>query len=99
MDILEEVFELFEDNALLAIGIGTTALFGPKIFPAVARFVKPAAKSVMKGSLLFYERGKESFAELKEVGEDLVAEVQSEVKDELAKKAEAAAAATAGENT
>jgi hypothetical protein len=103
MAILEDVFELFEDNALIALGIGTTALLGPAVIPAVARFVKPVAKSVIKGSLLFYERGKETVVELKEVGEDIIAEARSEVKEELTKKAEAAAAAeavaTVGEST
>jgi hypothetical protein len=95
MALLEDIFEVFEDNALVALGIGATALLGTTIVPAVARFVKPAAKSAIKGGLLFYERGKESLAELKEVGEDVIAEARSEVKEELTKKAEAEEAAKA----
>lgn len=92
MDILEDAFELVEDNVGtgLAIGLGAVLLI-PKLIPALSNFVKPVAKSLVKGGILFYDKTVEALAEVKEVGEDIVAEA----KDELAIKAEEAAKAAA----
>jgi hypothetical protein len=89
MDIIEDVFDLVEDNlgTGLAIGIGA-AIVSPSIFTAIANFVKPVAKAVIKGGIIFYEKSKETYAELREVGEDVVAEAKAEAKEALAKKSE-----------
>jgi len=62
----------------LAIGIGA-AIFSPQVIPAIAGVVKPFAKAAIKGSLIVYEKGKEAFAEVGEMMEDIVAEVKAEM--------------------
>ncbi|MGO9014805.1 MAG: DUF5132 domain-containing protein [Dissulfurispiraceae bacterium] len=62
----------------LAVGIGA-ALFAPQVIPALAGVVKPLAKAAIKGSLVLYEKGKEAFAEVGEMMEDIVAEVKAEM--------------------
>ena len=70
----------FKGNILtgLAIGIGASVL-APAIIPVLANIAKPVAKAALKGGILMYEKGMETFAETKEVVEDLLAEVQSEL--------------------
>jgi hypothetical protein len=62
----------------LAIGIGS-AVIAPLIVPALSKVAKPLAKVAIKSGLLLYETGKEKFAEVSEVVDDLVAEAKSEV--------------------
>jgi hypothetical protein len=76
----------------LAIGIGA-AIVGPTVVPALARVLKPAAKAAIKGGLVLYEKGKETFAEVGEVVEDIVAEAKAELDEETAAAAAPAAAA------
>jgi|GEM_PF-661419 hypothetical protein len=92
MEILEDVFEVMEDNVgATGLGIGLGAMImSPTVFNAVAKVVKPVAKAMIRGGIIFYERGKEVLAEVKEVGEDLVAEAKAEAKESLAKKHEVA---------
>ncbi len=72
--------DLLKGNVVtgLAIGIGA-AVIAPLLAPLVASVGKPVAKSVIKAGILFYEKGRETAAELGEVLEDLVAEVRSEL--------------------
>jgi len=49
------------------------------VIPAIAGIVKPFAKAAIKGGLIVYERGKETFAEVGEMVEDIVAEVKAEM--------------------
>lgn len=72
----------------LAAGVGAT-LLAPILLPMLARIVKPLTKSIIKTSITAYERGRESFAELSETVDDLVAEAKVEL------EAGAAGAATA----
>ncbi len=62
----------------LAIGIGS-AVIAPMIIPALSKVAKPLAKAAIKSGLLLYETGKERFAEVSEVVDDLVAEAKSEI--------------------
>ncbi len=62
----------------LAIGIGG-AILAPVVLPALAGVAKPLLKSAIKGGLVLYEKGKETFAELSEVAEDVVAEAKAEM--------------------
>ena len=62
----------------LAIGIGA-AVVAPLLAPILASVGKPLAKSAIKAGILFYEKGRETAAELGEVFEDLIAEVRSEL--------------------
>lgn len=79
----------FKGNILtgLAIGIGASVL-APAIIPVLASIAKPVAKAALKGGVLMYEKGMESFAETKEVVEDLLAEVQSELAEAKDREAE-----------
>ena len=62
----------------LAIGIGA-AVLAPAILPVLVGAAKPLVKAAIKGGIILYDRGKESFAEVGEVVEDLVAEVKAEI--------------------
>ena len=88
--------DVFKGNVVtgLAIGIGA-AVLGPAVLPVIASVAKPVAKAAIKGGIILYEKGKEAFAEMGEVVEDLVAEAKSEVEE--AHKAAAAASAPKGE--
>lgn len=72
--------DLWKGNAVtgLAIGIGA-AVIAPLLAPILASVGKPVAKSVIKTGILFYEKGRETAAELGEVFDDLVAEVRAEL--------------------
>jgi hypothetical protein len=72
----------------LAIGIGA-AILAPVVIPLFASVAKPLAKAAIKGGMQILESGKETFAEVAEIAEDLVAEAKAE----LAESATAAAAA------
>jgi hypothetical protein len=84
----------------LAIGIGA-AILAPAIIPVVAGIAKPLVKAAIKGGVVLYDKGKETFAETKEIIEDLVAEAKaelSEVKTEMSEvKEEASETYTPGE--
>jgi len=62
----------------LAIGIGA-AVLAPTVLPILVGAAKPLLKAAIKGGIVLYDRGKESFAEVGEVVEDLVAEVKAEL--------------------
>jgi hypothetical protein len=62
----------------LAIGIGA-AVLAPAILPILVGAAKPLVKAAIKGGIVLYDRSKESFAEVGEVVEDLVAEVKAEL--------------------
>lgn len=64
----------------LAIGIGATIL-APAVIPVVAGIAKPLLKAAIKSGVVLYEKGKETFAETKEIFEDLVAEAKSELSE------------------
>jgi hypothetical protein len=72
----------------LAIGIGA-AILAPVVIPLFASVAKPLAKATIKGGMQLLERSKETFAEVAEIAEDLVAEAKAE----LAESATAAVAA------
>jgi len=78
----------------LAIGIGA-AVLAPVVLPVIAGVAKPVAKAAIKGGLVLFEKGKETFAEVGEVVEDLVAEVKAEISE--AEKTETATVAPEGE--
>ena len=83
-----------------ALGVAVAGLAGmllaPVVLPAVARVARPAAKGVVKAGLIMVTRGRETIAELTEMAEDMLAEVQHELDAEAAAKAAAAAPAAGG---
>jgi hypothetical protein len=62
-------------------GIGAV-LLAPVIIPVVAGIGKPVAKSIIKGSMVAYEKSKGAFAELGETWEDIVAEAKAELAED-----------------
>ncbi len=64
----------------LAIGIGA-AVVAPAVLPVIASVAKPVAKAAIKGGIVLFEKGREAFAEMGEVVEDLVAEAKSELSE------------------
>lgn len=62
----------------VAIGIGA-AILAPVVIPVVASVAKPLAKAAIKSGLLMYEKSKETFSELGEMFEDVVAEAKAEI--------------------
>jgi hypothetical protein len=78
----------------IMLGVAVVAL-APVVLPALVAVGRPFAKAVIKSGLLLYERGRETFAEVDEVFEDLVAEVKAEV--EQSQAAKAVAEVTGGE--
>jgi hypothetical protein len=80
---LEGMFENgLKGNILggLALGIGAT-IVAPLVVPVLASIAKPVAKGAIKGGIILFEKGKEMSAEVVESVEDLMAEVQSELKE------------------
>ena len=62
----------------LAVGAGAVML-GPTILQAVGAILRPAAKSLIKGSMVFYHQ---TLAEIGEFASDLVAEAKAELDGE-----------------
>jgi hypothetical protein len=74
MALLED---MFKGNAVTGIAVGAAALFfGPTLFPAIGRFLRPAAKTVIKGGIVLY---RETIAGIGELTTDLVEEARSEL--------------------
>jgi hypothetical protein len=76
----------------LAIGIGA-AILAPVVIPLFASVAKPLAKATIKGGMQLFERSKETFAEVAEIAEDLVAEAKAELAESATATAAAASAA------
>lgn len=72
----------------LAIGIGA-AVLGPIVLPVLSGAAKPLVKAAIKSGILLYEKGKEVYAEMGEVVEDLVAEAKAEIAEAHHEAAEA----------
>ena len=69
MAILDELLESKVVTGL-AVGIGA-AILTPVIVPIVTGALRPVAKSVIKGGILLYEKGRETGAELAETLEGI----------------------------
>jgi hypothetical protein len=64
----------------LAAGAGIM-LLTPVVSPLVAGILRPVAKSVIKGSLLVYDKTKTAVIETKESIEDIAAEAKTELQE------------------
>lgn len=80
MGIVDDIFKNKTVTGL-AIGIGA-AVVAPKVLPVLGEAIKPIAKAALKSGILFFEKGKETAAELGETIEDLWAEVNAEIEEE-----------------
>jgi|SRR5690625_2691969 len=65
----------------VAIGIGV-AIVAPVVITSLFGASRPLARAGIKAGLIFYEKSRETFAEVAEIVEDLVAEAQAEVTEE-----------------
>lgn len=79
MAIFEELFKRSVVTGI-AVGVGA-ALLAPVLLPAVARLARPLMKAAIRSGIIFYEKGRETVAELGEVVEDIVAEAQAEISE------------------
>jgi hypothetical protein len=72
--------DMFKGNLAmgLAVGIGAIVL-GPTVVKAVGSVLRPAAKAVIKGGLVFY---RETLSEVGEMASDLLAEARAELERE-----------------
>jgi hypothetical protein len=72
--------DMFKGNLVagLAVGIGAV-LLGPSVIQTVGGVLRPAAKAVIKGTLVFY---RETVSELGEMASDLLAEARAELEEE-----------------
>lgn len=93
--------DLFKGNLVTGLVVAAgVAILAPVIVPVLASVGKPLAKSVIKSGILMYEKGRETFAELGEVFEDMVAEAKAELEGAAAVAGTAgSAAATAATET
>lgn len=64
-----------------AIGIGV-AILVPIVAKTLAPFVRPVARSALKIGAVTFEKGRETFAEIGEIVDDMVAEVREEIRIE-----------------
>jgi hypothetical protein len=69
--------EMFKGNLAtgLAVGVGAV-IFGPTVVQTMASILRPAAKTVIKGGMVFYH---ETLSEIGEMASDLVAEARAEL--------------------
>ena len=66
----------FKSNVITGLVVGVAAtLLAPVLRPLLANASRSLTKGAIKGSVLLYEKGRESFAELGETVDDLMAEV------------------------
>ena len=63
-----------------ALGIGV-AILVPVAVAALMPVIRPMARSALKAGIWAYEKGRETFDELGETVDDLVAEVEEELLD------------------
>ncbi len=64
----------------IALGIGLAVIL-PAAATAMAPALKPVARSLLKTGMLAFEKGREASAEFGEMVEDLIAEVQEELRE------------------
>ena len=85
--------DMFKGNlaAGLAIGVGAIIL-GPTAIRRIGSILRPAAKTLIKGGMVFY---RETLSEIGEMATDLVAEARAELDQEADAEAAAQHHATA----
>ena len=91
MALIEDVFK-GNLAAGLAIGVGAV-IFGPTVIQTMGSILRPAAKSLIKGSVVFY---RETLSEMGEMASDLVAEARAELGQEASAERQAPAQTGAG---
>jgi Protein of unknown function (DUF5132) len=77
MAFFEDLFKGGNIVTGLAVGVGA-AVVAPLVAPAVTNLLRPAAKAVIKGGIMVYDRGREAMAQVGEATSDMVAEVRAD---------------------
>jgi hypothetical protein len=83
---MSQIDDLVANNSFLkgvALGLGAAVLV-PVAALALAPVARPMMRGALKAGILAYEKGREAAAELAEMVDDLVAEVQEELREERA---------------
>ena len=77
MALIEDVFK---GNLVAGLAVGVGAIiFGPTVIKTMGGILRPAAKSLIKGGMVFY---RETLSEIGEMATDLVAEARAELDQE-----------------
>jgi hypothetical protein len=72
--------DIVKNGATTSIAIGVTAAAATLILaPVVIKMGRPFARAAVKTGIVFYEKARETAAEIGEVMEDLVAEARAEL--------------------
>jgi hypothetical protein len=80
-DLLES--DLLKNPTVRSTAIGiAAAILVPIVAKALAPFVRPVARSAVKVGAVTFEKARETFAEIGEIVEDMVAEVRDELRAE-----------------
>lgn len=70
---------VFKNNFVVGVTAAMAAtILAPVLIPAIKKSGRPLAKSLVKGGILLYEKGRETVASAGEMMEDVVAEVRAE---------------------
>ena len=77
MPLIEDVFK-GNLGVGLAIGVGAI-IFGPTVIQTMGSILRPTAKTLIKGGMVFY---RETLSEIGEMAADLVAEARAELEQE-----------------
>src|SRR4029077_11925875 len=74
MALLEDIFK---GNRVTGLAVGVAAIvLGPTLIPTIGRALRPAAKTVIKGGMVFY---RETLAGIGELPTDRVEEAKSDL--------------------
>ncbi len=71
--------DLLKNNVAAGVGIAFAAtVLAPILIPAMGRIGRPLTKSLVRGGMLMYEKGREAIAVAGESVEDIMAEIRAE---------------------
>jgi hypothetical protein len=80
--------DVFKSNIVIGVAAGVAAtILAPVVVPVMVMAARPLAKSLIKGGVILYEKGREAIAGAGEEMEDLIAEVRSELAEAPAAEA------------
>ena len=69
----------FKNNIVAGVGIAFgAAVLAPIVLPIATRVGRPLAKSLVRGGMMLYEKGREAAAVAGESVEDMMAEIRAE---------------------
>lgn len=71
--------DLLKNNLVVGVGLAFAAtVLAPIVVPVMGRVGRPLAKSLVRGGMLMYEKGREAVAVAGESVEDMMAEIRAE---------------------